>query len=299
MEEKLFDGDFFRSLKRISLWSENRLNGGRGGSRKSTAKGSSVEFSDFREYMPGDDIRRIDWNAYGRSEKLFIKLFMQEQEGMYTVVLDTIRSMKADMTEKYKLAARLAGMFGHLALQSQDRVRLVSIQDGMAQIEKSLTGMQSRNLFLDQVARQRFDGVTDLWQSVRHIPFPRKGTVILLSDFMDRDANGGHMETIHQTLRYLKFCKQDILILQILDKEERKPQLEGTVKLIDCETEQNLTVTMTSWLRKQYDNRLTAFQKGLESAAKKYQAHFMQVYTDTSLEKIIYDGMRAGVFEQV
>lgn len=56
---------------------------------------------------------------------------------------------------------------------------------------------------------------------------------------------------------------------------------------------------MTSWLRKQYDNRLTAFQKGLESAAKKYQAHFMQVYTDTSLEKIIYDGMRAGVFEQV
>mgnify|MGYP005753627791 CR=1 FL=1 len=279
MEEKLFDGDFFRSLKRISLWSENRLNGGRGGSRKSTAKGSSVEFSDFREYMPGDDIRRIDWNAYGRSEKLFIKLFMQEQEGMYTVVLDTSRSMKADMTEKYKLAARLAGMFGHLALQSQDRVRLVSIQDGMA--------------------RQRFDGVTDLWQSVRHIPFPRKGTVILLSDFMDRDANGGHMETIHQTLRYLKFCKQDILILQILDKEERKPQLEGTVKLIDCETEQNLTVTMTSWLRKQYDNRLTAFQKGLESAAKKYQAHFMQVYTDTSLEKIIYDGMRAGVFEQV
>lgn len=100
---------------------------------------------------------------------------MQEQEGMYTVVLDTSRSMKADMTEKYKLAARLAGMFGHLALQSQDRVRLVSIQDGMAQIEKSLTGMQSRNLFLDQVARQRFDGVTDLWQSVRHIPFPRKG----------------------------------------------------------------------------------------------------------------------------
>ena len=203
------------------------------------------------------------------------------------------------MTEKYKLAARLAGMFGHLALQSQDRVRLVSVQDGMAQIEKSLTGMQSRNLFLDQVARQRFDGVTDLWQSVRHIPFPRKGTVILLSDFMDRDTNGGHMETIHQTLRYLKFCKQDILILQILDKEERKPQLDGTVKLIDCETEQDLTVTMTSWLRKQYDNRLTAFQKGLESAAKKYQAHFMQVYTDTSLEKIIYDGMRAGVFEQV
>ena len=143
MEEKLFDGDFFRSLKRISLWSENRLNGGRGGSRKSTAKGSSVEFSDFREYMPGDDIRRIDWNTYGRSGKLFIKLFMQEQEGMYTVVLDTSRSMKADMTEKYKLAARLAGMFGHLALQSQDRVRLVSVQDGMAQIEKSLTGMQS------------------------------------------------------------------------------------------------------------------------------------------------------------
>ena len=131
---------------------------------------------------------------------------------------------------------------------------------------------------MDQVARQRFDGVTDLWQSVRHIPFPRKGTVILLSDFMDRDTNGGHMETIHQTLRYLKFCKQDILILQILDKEERKPQLEGTVKLIDCETEQDLTVTMTSWLRKQYDNRLTAFQKDWRMQPKSIRRILCGVY---------------------
>lgn len=299
MEEKLFDGDFFRSLKRIRLWSESRLNGGRGGSRKSTAKGSSVEFSDFREYMPGDDIRRIDWNAYGRSEKLFIKLFMQEQEGMYTVILDTSRSMREQAAGKYKLAARLAGMFGYLALQSQDRVRLVTMQDGNAHVEKSLTGMQSCSLFLEQISRRSFDGMTNLWESVRHISFPRKGTVILLSDFMDKGADSEHIEQIYQALRYLRYCKQDVLLLQIFDEEEYHPDIQGTVRLVDCETKQEMTVTMTTWLRQQYDQQVANFQRELESACKKYQAHFMQIHTGMSLEQIIYDGMRIGVFEQI
>ena len=89
----IFDKDFFQKLGKINLAMNMRLDQGQSGQRKSTAKGSSVEFSDFREYILGDDIRRIDWNAYGRLNKLFIKQFMEEKEAFYHIFLDSSASM--------------------------------------------------------------------------------------------------------------------------------------------------------------------------------------------------------------
>ena len=88
VEEKLFDSEFFSKLNTMKMITRMRLNAGMGGQRKSSAKGNSVEFSDFREYIPGDDIRRIDWNVYGRMDKLFIKEFMEEKEGLFHVIVD-------------------------------------------------------------------------------------------------------------------------------------------------------------------------------------------------------------------
>lgn len=294
MKEKLFNGDFFRSLSRVSLISGQRMNGGRGGMRRSSSKGSSVEFSDFREYLPGDDIRRIDWNAYGRTERLFIKLFMQEQEGLYTIILDTSRSME----EKSVMAARLAGMFGHLALQAQDRIRLATVTTGEAKIEKGLSGMQSQSLFLSQIQRTEFTGETDLWHSVRKIPFPRRGVTIVLSDFMDRDTTSHHMDTIRETLRYLCYQKQEILLVQILDREEIHPELEGTLCLVDAETEEKLRVTMSGKLKKQYEKEQERFRRELEQLAKGYQAKFIQAHTGMPLEQVIYTGLQKGMLEQ-
>lgn len=294
MKEKLFDGDFFRSLSRVSLISGQRMNGGRGGMRRSSSKGSSVEFSDFREYLPGDDIRRIDWNAYGRTERLFIKLFMQEQEGLYTIILDTSRSME----EKSVMAARLAGMFGHLALQAQDRIRLATVTSGEAKIEKGLSGMQSQSLFLSQIQRAEFTGETDLWHSIRKIPFPRRGVTIVLSDFMDRDTTSHHMDTIRETLRYLCYQKQEILLVQILDREEIHPELEGTLCLVDAETEEKLRVTMSGKLKKQYEKEQERFRRELEQLAKGYQAKFIQAHTGMPLEQVIYTGLQKGMLEQ-
>lgn len=295
MKEKLFDGDFFRSLSRVSLISGQRMNGGRGGMRRSSSKGSSVEFSDFREYLPGDDIRRIDWNAYGRTERLFVKLFMQEQEGLYTIVLDTSSSME---DKKSVMAARLAGMFGHLALQAQDRIRLVTVTSGEAKIEKGLSGMQSQSLFLSQLQRTEFAGETDLWNSVRKIPFPRRGVTILLSDFMDKDTTSHHMDTIRETLRYLCYRKQESLLVQILAEEEIHPTLEGTLCLVDAETEEKLRVTMSGKLKKQYEKEQERFRRELKQLAGGYQARFIQTHTGMPLEQVIYTGLQKGMLEQ-
>lgn len=299
MEEKLFDADFFRSLQRVSLISTQRMNGGRGGMRRSSSKGSSVEFSDFREYLPGDDIRRIDWNAYGRSERLFIKLFMQEQEGMYTIVLDTSASMADETKKKSLMSARLAGLFGHLALQAQDRIRLVTVASGETKVEKGLSGMQSRTAFLEQLRRVEFAGGTNLWDSLRKIPFPRRGTTIVLSDFMDRDANPGHMEHIKEALRYLRYRRQEILLVQILSEEELRPALEGTLCLVDEETKEKLKVTMSGKLLEQYEKEQEHFRNGLWEIARGYQAYFMQVHTGMPLEQVIYQGIRQGMLEQI
>ncbi|MCH5268403.1 MAG: DUF58 domain-containing protein [Lachnospiraceae bacterium] len=299
MEEKLFDADFFRSLQRVSLISGQRMNGGRGGMRRSSSRGGSVEFSDFREYLPGDDIRRIDWNAYARSERLFIKLFMQEQEGMYTIVLDNSASMTEETGKKSVMSARLAGLFGHLALQAQDRIRLATIASGVTKVEKGLSGMQSRTTFLEQLQRVEFAGGTDLWGSLRKIPFPRRGTTIVLSDFMDRDAKPGNMEQIKEALRYLRYRKQEILLVQIMADEEIRPSLEGTICLVDEETEEKMKITMSGKLLRQYEKQQELFRRELQEIARGYQAYFMQVHTGMPLEQVIYQGMRQGMLEHI
>ena len=93
MEEVLFDGEFFARLHTLRMSNKMKLTSGMSGGRKSSAKGNSVEFSDFREYMLGDDIRKIDWNAYGRMNRLFIKLFQEEKEGLFRIFLDGSKSM--------------------------------------------------------------------------------------------------------------------------------------------------------------------------------------------------------------
>ena len=107
METTVFDQEFFKKLNTLKMNLPMQLNQGMSGIRKSSAKGSSVEFSDFREYMLGDDIRRIDWNAYGRTDKLYIKQFMEEKEGIFQIFLDTSKSMVFGQVTKARTACIL------------------------------------------------------------------------------------------------------------------------------------------------------------------------------------------------
>ena len=124
MEEKLFDSEFFSRLNRMKMMTKMRLNVGMGGQRKSIAKGSSVEFSDFREYIPGDDIRRIDWNVYGRMDKLFVKQFMEEKEGLFHIIVDCSKSMDFGEKKKSIFARQIAGMISYMVLSNLEKACL-------------------------------------------------------------------------------------------------------------------------------------------------------------------------------
>ena len=297
MEERIFDEAFFKGLNRVKHVSRAAMQGGRSGMRRSKAKGSSVEFADFREYVAGDDIRRIDWNTYGRTDKLFVKLFIEERETYYSILTDASTSMEYGTPKKSILAAKLAGALTYMALDNLDRVRLLSLYGDKVKISSDYTGRQGFKKALSWLENVELGANTDLNYSIRRIPFHNKGVTILISDFFSKDTTDKNVENILEAIRYLRYMKQEIILLHVLSPQEISPELEGTMGLIDSETEEMLRITATSRLCRQYKEILDRFCIKLEQAAKKYQAHYIQMCSDETIEQFIYRGIKKGFLE--
>lgn len=297
MKEKIFDSSFFNGLNRVKLVTRITMQGGRSGMRKSAAKGSSVEFADFREYVPGDDIRRIDWNTYGRMDKLFVKLFVEEREAYYSVITDTSASMDFGNPSKGVCAARLAGAVSYMALNNLDRVRLSAICSDRILNSSDFTGRQGFNKAMAWLGSMEFKGKTDLYKSIRGIPFHQKGVTVIISDLFSNDTTDENIESIADTIRYLRYMKQEVLVLHVLSPEEMEPAVEGTVGLEDAETGDIMRVTATSRLCKQYKYVLDKFIGKIRECAKHYQAHYIPVCSNEGIDTFIYKGIRSGQLE--
>lgn len=297
MEEKIFDAEFLKGLSRIKLVLGATVRDGRSGMRKSAARGSSVEFADFREYVPGDDIRRIDWNTYGRMDKLFVRLFTEEREAFYSVITDTSSSMKFGTPDKGICAARLAGAISYMALYNLDRVRLSAVCEDRSTSSHDFTGRQGFHKAAAWLEHMEFGGRTDLYKSIRSIPFNRKGVTVIISDFFNRDTTDENIEGVVDVIRYLRFRRQEVLLIHVLSPEEMEPQLEGTIGLEDSETGDVLKVTATGHLCRQYKRVLDRFMNRLEEGAKHYQAHYIPVCSHEPLELFLYQGIKNGQLE--
>ena len=285
--ERLFDEEFYRTLQRYTLQSRIKMNAGMGGGRKSNAKGSSVEFADFREYQLGDDIRRIDWNAYGRMNKLFVKLFMEEREGMFTILTDCSASMEYGQVSKFFRARQIAGMFAYMVLRNLDRVCLVNLSEEGTYKGKSLTGMQSFDKVLRQLEAYQAKGKVDLYQAVARLPFSNRGVCIVLSDFLDQPA-------LEEMCRYLLYQKQEIVLVQVLAKEEQDITLEGDYNLLGVEDGQEVRISFTKTAVKKYRELFENHQRQLEKMAMHYHITLLMADTGEPLEKILAKGIAAG-----
>ena len=290
MEERLFDSTFYAKLNTLKLSTKLKLNAGMSGSRKSTAKGNSVEFSDFREYMLGDDIRRIDWNAYGRMDKLFVKLFMEEKEGLFHIMIDCSKSMDYGEKKKSILARRIAAALSYIILNQLDRVYLTTIKENEVKSTKGMTGRQSFQKILMELEHITFEGKTDLKKGIISKPYPSKGVVMIISDFFDQNQ-----EQLEEIVKYLTYKKQEVVLIQILAVEEVHPELEGTLRMIDMETKQEERITMSQKVIKEYQKTLHRFQNNLMHIAKKYQAQYLTMTTEDPLEKLLLEGIRIEV----
>ena len=279
----VFDGEFFEKLNALKMSLDMRLSQGLSGARKSSAKGVSVEFSDFREYVLGDDIRRIDWNAYGRSDKLYIKQFMEEKEGIFQIFVDTSRSMSFGEIPKAKMALQTAGALSYIILNNLDRVYINKMKENSLTRGKGVTGAAAFPYVLEELKRMEFDGGTDLNHTILSRPVQPGGVSFIISDFLD---DGG----VEEAVRYLVFRKQAVVLVQILSKEEMEIGYEGTLNMRDMETGERVKITMSNAVVKSYHEQLANMQASLKSLAKKYGAGYIFMRSDDSLINAMLHG---------
>ena len=239
---------FLSRLDTLCLAMKGRASGGAGGTRRSRQTGSSAEFSDYREYIPGDDIRRLDWNAMARFDKVFLKLFLEEQESAVTILLDG----SASMGEKWETARKAAEAAGYLALTGGDRLRLAVLQEKGSRESPALAGRQAYGRltqFLDTIEPS---GGGTLTESVLRLQGLRKGMCFLISDCYE---TGG----IGQALDSLRYRAQECAVIQPLSEFELNPALDGALKLTDSESGRTVDLLADRGALESYRQALEAF----------------------------------------
>lgn len=288
--ESIFDKEFFSKLGKLQLITNLRLDQGQSGERKSSAKGASVEFSDFREYIPGDDIRRVDWNAYGRFNKLYIKQFMEEKEAFYHIFLDTSASMNYGEAKKSHMALRVAAVFAYIVQKQLDRVEIFTLSDDRIGRTSPVTGRSRFGVFLKELENTSFEGKTNLNDSIRKSNLKGKGISIIISDFLDSQG-------VTEAIKYLRFKGQEVLLVQILSKEETEFDQEGTLSLEDMENGEIVRITVNGQVIKEYKETLKKHERMLETISRKYGCSFLRVLSHESMDEVIFKTMRQkGIF---
>ena len=266
---------FLSRLDTLSLAMRGRAQGGAGGSRRSRQTGSSAEFSDYREYVPGDDIRRLDWNAYARFDKLFLKLFMEEQESLVTVLLDASASMAA----KWASARSAAEAVGYLALTGGDRLNIQVLKNGRALRSPQLSGRAAfprLTGFLDTCAPDGNEGT--LTEAVKHTEGLKKGLCFLITDGYTEDA-------LKEALDYLRYLKQETAVVQVLSGEELRPDYAGAVCLTDSESGEKLDLLADRAALDAYRDALTDFLKSVRENCASREAPYMLLDSEKSFEE--------------
>lgn len=281
--EKIFTDDFLKKLNKINMNLTLRLSSGYQGGRKSKAKGVSVEFSDYREYIKGDDFRRIDWNAYGRFDKLFIKVFMEEREGIFNFFLDTSKSMDYGKENKRIMALRIIAALSYIAINNLDRVNITTLESGNINNLKQVSGGRAFENMLNQLERLRFDGSTNLSASIKKRQIRGKGVSIIVSDFLD---NNGLTE-LDEALKYLAYKNQQIILVQVLAHEEINPEGLGEVSFKDSESDEEIKLSLTDTVIKEYKKTLENYQEKIETMAKKYGGKFIAIDSSMEIEEVM------------
>lgn len=276
---------FLNRLDALRLAMKHAATGGAVGVRRSRSLGSSAEFSDFREYAPGDDVRRLDWNAYARFDRLFMKLFMEEQESAVTIVVDGSASMEAKREDALKAAEALS----YLALGGGDRLRLAWISNQGPVLSPFLSGRLAYPQAADFLTARSMSGRADLFSGVRRIePFP-KGMCFLISDGYLENGIGGLLDL-------LRYMRQECAFIHTLSPFEMNPDLEGAVRLVDAEGAPDVDLLADGAALRQYRETLDSFLRESRESCHRRGVPYMLLCGDAPFEETFLPALaRSGI----
>ena len=257
------------------------------GERKSKRRGSSVEFADHRQYSVGDDLRHIDWNVYGRLDKLFLKLFLEEEDLHFYTLLDTSLSMDFGEPTKLHYGKQVAAALAFIGLVNHDRVMLDTFSSNLDAGMSSIRGRSQMYRIVGYLDKLAANGASDLTAAVKSfaIKHSGKGVVVIISDFLDKRG-------YEPALRYLLARNMDIYAVHVLSHEEVNPELVGDLRLVDAEDDDIAEITVSAPLLRRYKANLNAFVGGLKDWCTKRGITYIFTTNQNPFDKLILNYLR-------
>lgn len=297
--DTLLTPEFMRQLDRLDVRSRKMLRGTVQGERRSKKRGASVEFADYRNYVVGDDLRRIDWNLYARLDKLFLRLFMEEEDLSVSLVIDTTASMNYGDPNKLIYAKQMVAAIGYIALTHYNRLNLFSFTDTVTGQATGLRGRRPIPRMVDWLNQQdaapparggETSGGGNLAAVCKKLAMlnQRPGVVVLVSDFFDKGD-------LSAALRYLAGDRYDGYAIQLLSPQEVDPTKGGVVgdlKLTDMEDGDLAEVSVSKALLDKYQANLQSYCQHVRDTCTKRGLSYMTATTDLPVELVVLKYLR-------
>lgn len=279
---------FLNQVRALVLQNKRMLPGPGAGRRRSIRSGSSVELMDYRPYVHGDDLRRLDWNVYARLNTLFMRIYRAEENLLVRIYTDISRSMSFGQPPKIELARRLAGALAYVSLLGYDRVETAACGGASLQLLPTAQGEMGAARIWQFLARLTADGRGD-WsrQALEAASRLREpGLTLLISDGL---FEGG----LIPTLKRVRAQGHEVAVIQVLDREELEPLLEGDWRLTDAENpDRQVEVTLTPVTGGDYRERVRAYTAELRDFCRRQGAAYYLIPADTPLEDALFGMMR-------
>ena len=283
---KLLDSKVLARLMHLPLLARFPMEGTVSGQHKSPHRGSSVEFAEYRNYVPGDDIRRLDWRVFARTDRFYLKEFEAETNLRCYLVLDCSGSMKFGKAGEAKCAyaKRLIATLAYLAVHQGDAVGLICAG------KKSIVGIPPRRnpahlkLIFQTLEATQPRGETGLAPVLHDLAEEarRRALVIVFSDFFCE------LEPLLSCFQHLRFQKHDLALFHLLDPAELDFQFERPVRFVDLESSLHL-VTEPATIREAYLRQIFMFLEQIQAACLEFGVDYQRVLTDCDYEKVVAD----------
>ncbi len=283
----VFDEGMLRRLERLQIVSQRMHGAASHGGRRSKKRGTSVEFADYREYTHGDDLRQIDWNVYGRSDRLFVKLREDEESLTVHLLVDCSKSMDWGRHNKLTYAKNLATALGYVGLATQDRVQAAGFHERLMAPLPALRGKGQAGRLAAFLSGLQPGGQTDLKAALRAYAamHRRSGLAILISDLL----NPGGLEGLTALLDR----GFEAVLIHTLDPIETDPDLEGEIELLDRESGETMRISVDATTADAYKRRLADWLSEIEGFCAKRMVRYLTASTAMPLEDLLFRQLRA------
>jgi uncharacterized protein (DUF58 family) len=277
-----FTPEFLAQLERLSLLSRRTFRGSVKGERRSPRRGHSVEFADYRAYGHGDDLRYVDWNIYGRLDRLHVKLFVDEEDLCLHLLVDASASMGFGNPSKLDHAARLAAALGFVGLVGLERVGVGVVRERMMEGFSPARGRSQVLSLMHFLGRLDPGGSTSLNDALASYALRSReaGLAVLISDLMDP---GGY----ERGLKALLERRFDVHVVHVLAPDEMNPGFGGDLRLLDAETDELRDLTLDGEALRGYHQRLREFLERAEQFCRGNEIAYHRVVTDTPVEEFM------------